>query len=162
MRVRDATRLEPSGMLFPCRFLNYTNKYLKILCLQMEMSGVAEGVLNYVRTTSYTLWLPVSDTPYSMYLSLSFLSFHLVTLILYYSLTPILPIYIPYLTVQLTLSRFYRTRLRVSLTYTFYYFIFTYIFSIVIYERFVLLSNSVVSIAPNWDYLRKVMGPVRA
>ena len=84
-----------------------------------------------------------------MYLSLSFLSFHLVTLILYYSLTPILPIYIPYLTVQLTLSRFYRTRLRVSLTYTFYYFIFTYIFSIVIYERFVLLSNSVVSIAPD-------------
>ena len=43
MRVRDATRLEPSGMLFPCCFLNYTNKYLKILCLQMEMSGVAEG-----------------------------------------------------------------------------------------------------------------------
>ena len=54
-----------------------------------------------------------------MYLSLSFLSFYLVTLITYYSLTPILSVYISYSTVQLTLSRFYRTRLRVSLTYTF-------------------------------------------
>ena len=30
-------------MLFPCRFLNFTNEYLKILCLQMETSGAAEG-----------------------------------------------------------------------------------------------------------------------
>ena len=37
------THLEPSDMLFPCHFLNYTNEYLKILCLQMEMSGAAEG-----------------------------------------------------------------------------------------------------------------------
>ena len=36
-------RLEPSGMLFPYHFLNFTNEYLKILCLQMEMSGAAEG-----------------------------------------------------------------------------------------------------------------------
>ena len=37
-------RIEPSSMLFfYYYYYNYTNKYLKILCLQMEMSGVAEG-----------------------------------------------------------------------------------------------------------------------
>ena len=38
--VATATRLEPSGMLFLYYiFLNYTNEYLKLLCLQMQMSG---------------------------------------------------------------------------------------------------------------------------
>ena len=40
--ARDATRLEPLGKVIPYLTLfNYTNKYLKLICLWIEMSGAA-------------------------------------------------------------------------------------------------------------------------
>jgi hypothetical protein len=42
MRVRDTTRLEPSGKFFSLLLLfNCTNEYLKVLCLRIETSAVA-------------------------------------------------------------------------------------------------------------------------
>ena len=118
---------------------------------RIDRISFSHTLLNYDRSQ-----LLIPDTFY--FVSLSFYSSFHYLLGYCISLTPFYSFlnYTIYLLLPalLTLSRFYRTRLRVSHLYL-YLILLCYLFLSLqlhsIYNRFVYYCNTVVSIAPNWD-----------